>query len=103
MSEKLDGSGDQAVTIHITCEGCGQRFNVKSPMFELVNTPRMSAVLVAHEKPITCINCGHACIIGIVDLRLVWGTKAISPAEAEALSGSMIIQATNIPHLNGKP
>lgn len=74
----------------IDCPHCGQRFSVTVPKAELLNTPKVSIAVTAHEKPIRCI-CGGACVLAIQKVQMAWSIVPLTEQQAAKVDGSNII------------
>lgn len=82
-------NGNNQLTID--CPHCQQRFSVKQPAVDLLNTPRSSLIAVAHEKPIRCVNCGQFSVVAIGQYQIAWSIVSITEEQAAQLNGTSII------------
>lgn len=77
-------------TFPVDCPHCGQRFGVTIPKSEVLNTPKVSMAVTAHEKPIKCI-CGGSMVLVIQTIQTAWGVLPLTLEQAARLDDRQII------------
>jgi hypothetical protein len=65
----------------IQCRRCGSPVEFNDLQMEMLNSPRMSVVTVAHAKPAFCLGCKAPVALLLVNANLHFEAVAAPPAQ----------------------